>query len=245
MNARPVSGLALICVSAVVVAAGAQTDPHLPLVNGTTIPRDGTYLADRTEFVLDHSGDQVRLRFSDSDEVFYLSTEAAPLGVRVLKYDTGTEALRVAGWGGVTLYTPDHPSGIPAEYTDVVHNVDPPPVTAKDARLFAAGLAKELSARTDFAVGFAADWDELSRSGAARLLACDAMRDATYALEQSASGAKRNAISDDLHVVHVIEGKRASASVRRGVLTVTIDPKAGPAARPSSLAIGRALASAF
>jgi hypothetical protein len=106
-------------------------------------------------------------------------------------------------------------------------------------------LAKELSARTDFAVGFAADWDELSRSGTARLLACDAMRDATYALEQSVNTTKRNAISDDLHVVHVVEGKSASARVRRGVLTVTIAPKAGPAARPSSLAIARALASAF
>ena len=245
MNARPVSGLTLICFAGALVAAEAQTDPHLPLVNGAAIPRDGTYLADRTEFVLDHVGDQVRLRFTGSDEVFYLTTEAAPLGVRVLKYDTGAEALRVAGWGGVTLYTPDQPSGIPAEYTDVVHNVDPLPVTAKDAKLFAAGLARELSARTDFAVGFAADWDELSRSGTARLLACDAMRDATYALEQSVNTTKRNAISDDLHVVHVVEGKSASASVRRGVLTVTIDPKAGPAARPSSLAIARALASAF
>jgi HSP20 family molecular chaperone IbpA len=71
------------------------------------------------------------------------------------------------------------------------------------------------------------------------------MRDATYALEQSVNTTKRNAISDDLHVVHVVEGKSASASVRRGVLTVTINPKAGPAARPSSLAIARALASAF
>jgi hypothetical protein len=245
MDVRPVSGLALICFTAALVAANAQTDTHLPLVSATTIPRDGTYLADRIDFVLDHVGDQVRLRFAGNDEVFYLSTEAAPLGMRVLKYDTGAEALRVAGWGGVTLYTPDQPSGIPAEYTDVVHNVDPPPVAAKDVKLFAAGLAKELAARTDFAVGFAADWDALSRSGAAGMLACDAMRNATYALEQSANSAKRNTISDDLHIVHFIEGKSATVTVRRGVLTVTIDPKAGPSARPSSLAIARALAAAF
>jgi uncharacterized protein DUF4908 len=245
MNARPVSGLALICFASAMVGAEAQTDPHLPLAGAAAIPRDGTYLADRTGFLLDHMGDQVRLRFADNEEVFYLSTEAAPLGARVFKYDTGAEALRVTGWGGVTLYTPDQPSGIPAEYIDVVHSVDPPPVAAKDVKLFAAGLAKELAARTDFAVGFAADWDELSRSAAARMLACDAMRDATYALEQAANSVKRNVISDELHVVHVIEGKSPSAAVRRGVLTITVDPKTAPSARPSSLAIARVLAAAF
>lgn len=245
MNARPVSGLALICFAAAMVAADAQPDTHLPLGNATTLPRDGTYLAGGTGFAVDHVGDQVRLRFAGHDEVFYLSTEAAPLGARVLKYDTGAEALRVTGWGGVTLYTPDQPSGIPAEYTDVIHSVDPPPIAAKDVKSFAAGLAKELSARTDFAVGYAADWDGLSRLGEVRTLAFDAMRNATYALEQSASGAKRNLISDNLHIVHIIEGKSAAATVRRGVLTITVNPTGGPSARPSSLAIERALASAF
>ena len=235
----------MICFAAAIVAADAQSDTLLPLANATAIPRDGSYLAGGIGFALDHAGDQVRLRFAGNDEVFYLSTEAAPLGARVLKYDTGAEALRVAGWGGVTLYTPDRPSGIPAEYADVVHSVDPPPVGPKDVKPFAAGLARELAARTDFAVGFAADWDGLSHYDTIRLLACDAMRNATYALEKSANSAKRNLISDQLHVVHVVAGKGAAAGVRRGVLTITVDPKGGPAARPSSLAIERALASAY
>jgi hypothetical protein len=77
------------------------------------------------------------------------------------------------------------------------------------------------------------------------MLACDAMRDATYALEQAANSVKRNVISDELHVVHVIEGKSPSAAVRRGVLTITVNPKTAPSARPSSLAIARVLAAAF
>ena len=77
------------------------------------------------------------------------------------------------------------------------------------------------------------------------MLAYDAMRNVTYALEQSANSSKRNVIWDELHIVHIIEGKSATAAVRRGVLTVTIDPNAGPSARPSSRAIARVLASAF
>ena len=246
MKLRSVFGSALI--SAIFAAATADAQPDSPpaLIATSPVPRDGTYLAgDRVSFVLDHLGEQVRLRFLPSDEVFYLTSEAAPLGARVLKYDTGTEALRVTGWGGVTLYTPDDPAGIPAEYSDVVHNVDPPPVPARDVKAFAAGLAREVSAHTDFTVGFAADWEELAQSDAIRALTCAALRNVGYALEQAAGGPKRNAIADRLHVVQVIEGNRVNATVHRGVLTVTIDPKLGPSARPSSLVITRTLVSSF
>ncbi len=242
-------GSALLCAAVVGPQAHAQPeqpDSGAPLINASPIPRDGTYLAgDHVSFVLDHFGDQVRLRFSRSDEVFYLAAEAAPLGARVLKYDTGTAALRVTGWGGVTLYTPDDPAGIPAEYSDVVRNVDPPPVPPKDVKQFAVGLARQVAAHTDLSVGFAADWDDLARSDAIRGLVCDAIRNASYALEEAATGPKRNIISDRLHVVQVIEGNEVKATIHRGVLTVTINPKSGPSARPSSLAIARVLASAF
>jgi hypothetical protein len=246
MKAHQLIGQVVIFVWAACSAAHAQPVARLPLGDAQPIPRDGTYTAgDKVEFVLDHRGGWVMLRFSGSDEVFYLSSEAAPLGARVLKYDTGAPALRVAGWGGVTLYTAEDRTGIPAEYSDVIRNVDPPPVAGQDVKRFAAGLAREVDARTDFAVGFAADWEDLSRSEALRTLACDAMRNATYALERAATGAARNAISEDLHVVHIVEGQSASTVVRRGVLTLTIAPKRDLSARPSSLAISRILASAF
>jgi hypothetical protein len=246
MNPRSLFGLALACAALPAPAADAQPDLPSPLISTSPVPHDGTYMAgDHVSFVLDHLGDQIRLRFSRSDEVFYLTSEAAPLGARVLKYDTGTAALRVTGWGGVTLYTPDDPAGIPAEYTDVVRNVDPPPIPAKDVKLFAAGMARDIAAHTDFSVGFAADWDELAQSDTVRELVCDALRNASYALEQAATGPKRNAISDTLHVVQVIEGNKVNATIHRGVLTITIDPKLGPSARPSSLAIAHTLGSVF
>jgi uncharacterized protein DUF4908 len=244
MKTHQIAGLAGILLVAGFSPSAAQ--PASRLIDAQPVPRDGSYSAgDKLEFVLDHHGDWVRLRFSGSDEVFYLINEAAPLGARVLKYDTGEPALRVAGWGGVTLYTPEARTGVPAEYNDVIRNVEPPPVAGKDVIRFAAGLAKEVDTHADFAVGFASDWDELSRSEPVRMLACDAMRNASYALEQAAIGPARNTISEALHVVHIIEGNTASAVLHRGVLTVTIAPKLGPSARPSSLAILRVLEPAF
>ena len=141
--------------------AVAQDSPPSRLIGALQpLPRDGTYVAnDRLTFVVDRRGDSVRLRFDGGDEVFYLSSEAAPMGGRVLKYDTGAVALKVAGWGAVTLYTAADKNGLPAEFSDMPQNVDLPSIGEKDVKPFAAKLAQELSSREDFALGFAADWD--------------------------------------------------------------------------------------
>ena len=93
--------------------------------------------------MIDVENDQIRLRFLDSDEIFYLTSEPAPFGGRVLKYDTGEVALQVAGWGGLTLYTEDERGGVPAERADdETDNFQPAPVTARDVRAFALKLAQ-------------------------------------------------------------------------------------------------------
>ena len=56
------------------------------------------------------------LRFSGAGESFVLTVERGSLGAKLLKYDTGTTALRVSVWGGLTLYTQDAPQGMPATY---------------------------------------------------------------------------------------------------------------------------------
>jgi len=228
--------------------AEAQQPPpaRLLLAPAMPLPRDGAYVAnDRLAFAVDHRGDQVRLRFLDNDEVFYLSSEMASLGGRVFKYDTGTTALQVTGWGGVTLYTADAKGGLPAEFNDAMQNVDPPPVSAQDVKAFAAKLAEDLSAAEDFAVGFAADWDNLAQSDELRALGCDAMRNVTYALKDLVKAGRRTRISDRIHIIRVIRGAKPGVTMQKGILAVTIAPQNGPSARPSSLAIARAIEAAL
>jgi hypothetical protein len=71
------------------------------------------------------------------------------------------------------------------------------------------------------------------------------MRNASYALQQVAKTAKHAAVVDRVHIVRVMQGDKPAAVYKQGVLTITYVPKAGPAARPSSLAITKVLMAAL
>ena len=210
-----------------------------------TLPTDGAYLAGDQIFMVSHLAGQVRLRFAGNDEVFYLTSEPASMGGRVLKYDNGEVALQVAGWGGITLYTEAMKSGVPAERSEETMNFDPKPMAAKDFMPFVAKLAEGLAAHDDLAVGFAADWEVLQKSDKERALACDAMRNAAAGIEWAVKNTKRGAIADGLHIVKVAPSAKAGVAVKGGVLIVSYTTQGGPSARPSSRAVAQALEAAF
>lgn len=228
---------------------GAEEAPSVRLLLPplAPAPANGRYLADdQLRFMIDVEDDQIRLRFIDSDEIFYLTSEPAPLGGRVLKYDTGEVALQVAGWGGLTLYTESDRGGVPAERADdEADGFEPAPVAAKDVKGFALKLAQDLAITHDFGVGFAADWDELAQGDGVRALAVDAMRNAALALGRLAAMPEREALADRFHVVRVMAASEPGARMQDGVLVISYTPEGGPSARPSSRAISRVLAEAF
>jgi Domain of unknown function (DUF4908) len=230
-------------------SSGAEDSPSVRLLLPplAPAPANGRYMADdQLRFMIDLQNDQIRLRFLDSDEVFYLTSEPAPLGGRVLKYDTGEVALQVAGWGGLTLYTEDDSGGVPAERADdQSDDFHPAPVAGKDVRGFALRLAQDLEQTHDFGVGFAADWAEIEQGDGVRALAVDAMRNATYALSRLGAGPQREAIAERFHLVRVTAAAEPSVKMQDGVLVVSYTPEGGPSARPSSRAISRVLADAF
>jgi hypothetical protein len=211
------------------------------------MPADGSYATnDLPSFMIDHQGDQVRLRFAGSDEIFYLTSEPASLGGRVLRYDTGEIALTVAGWGGVTLYTAGAPWGVPAEHQSIPALIDPKPMAAKDIKPLSDKLAKDIVQRGVFSIGFSADWDLLvKQTEPIRSLAIDSLRNAAYALEQIVNEAKHRAIAKALHEVRIGPGTQPGVAVQQSALVISYAPQGGPSARPSSLAITHALEEAF
>ncbi len=249
LNAAAAVATGLVTAPPAVRPAAPSAPPaaRFLLAPAVQLPADGRYLTnDVPTFMLDRRDGQVRLRFLSNEEVFYLSSEPGNLGGRVLKYDTGEVALTVAGWGGVTLYTDEAKSGIPAERQANAADFEPKPVAAKDIKPLAEKLMRELFMHGAFSIGFAADWDALVRQPeTARGLAVDAMRNATYALEQMADEAERSAIANSLHTVRVMEAAQPGVAVQNGALVVSYAPKNGPSARPSSLAIERALEAAY
>lgn len=253
--ARPLTLLRVLALAPVLAltfappSLGAEETPAVRLLLPPLAPApvDGRYMADdQIRFMIDLEDDQIRLRFLDSDEIFYLTNEPAPLGGRVLKYDTGEVALQVAGWGGLTLYTENDRGGVPAERADdELDGFVPTPVAAKDVKGFALKLAQDLAVAHDFGIGFAADWEELAQGDGVRALAVDAMRNAAYALGRLASGPEREAIADRFHVVRVTAAAEPGAKIDDGVLVISYTPEGGPSARPSSRAIERVLAETF
>jgi hypothetical protein len=225
-------------------AVAAQTPQRLPIVPTGPAPREGTYVTpDDVQFLIDHANGQTKLRFPQNEEVFYLTSEPAAMGGRVLKHDTGEVAMQVTGYGGVTLYTKQAPAGTPAERTSEEAAVDPEPVAANQIRPLAARLSQRLADRASLAVGFVSDWALLESEERLRNLAADTMRNAANALEQlsAASRAARSALAVRLSVVRVVAGTVKGATLENNTLTVSFDTEGGPSARPSSLAIARAV----
>ncbi len=248
--ANPAAFVAILCLALSPVGAFVSHAVEVPLSNllmapAPTLPTDGTYLAGDAMFMVTHLAGQVRLRFSDSDEIFYLTSEPASMGGRLLKYDSGEVALLVTGWGGITLYTEEMKSGVPAERSDEAMGFDAKPIAARDFMQWVSKLAQGLASHDNLAVGFTADWDVLQKNDKERALACDAMRNAAAGIERAVKNTRRGAITDGLHIVKVAPAQRAGVTVKGGVLIVSYAPQGGPSAQPSSRVIARAIEAAF
>lgn len=239
--------LASFAVATFVVAqeeGGAADRPIIAPMPSS--PEEGRYLAgEDVEFWIDAQGDEVRLRFADNEEVFYLSSEPSTLGGRVLKYDTGDVALAVSGWGGLTLYTDEVPNGIPAELMGEAPNLDPRPVTARETQVFAAELARRLDADLNLEVGFAANWDRISRGNRVRTLATDVMRNASYALANlSVNPELKTQTASTVRVIRIVPADAPAVKVENDVVTISFDANGDASDRPSSRAIREAIENA-
>ena len=236
----------LFAIIALFVAplALAQEAPQqrLPLSAAMPLPLDGLYTAsDDVAFTIDHWQGQTRLKFTAGNEVFYLTSEPAAMGARVFKYDTGDVVLMVAGWGGVTLYTPRAPAGVPAEHSSDTTNLYPGLLNGRQTKILAAQLSQQLQDRDNLSIGFAANWDRFAHIEAARALAVDAMRNTTEAIETLLAQRNMRQKLSKLRVVRIVESNAPAALLQNDTLIVSFVTRDWPRARPSSLMILKAL----
>jgi hypothetical protein len=239
--------VAALCVGASEAAAQSNDVPawRLEITPTAPAPEEGHYYADEgVEFLVDHNGEDgnARLRFVGDEEIFYLRSDPSTLGGRVLKYDTGEIALAVSSWGGVTLYTPSAPNGLPAERMSDTPNLDPEPLNENEVQSFAQTLARTLEERDNLSVGFAANWDRISRGNRMRALATDSMRNATNALAELASDAEtKSAYAERIKVIRLVASNATDVSVINDTVTISLDANGEPWDRPSSRSIIEAI----
>ena len=237
-----VAALVFCCISATALHAQALLDEklHADLVGGI---EPGSYDAgENISFTLDPYGDDYLLHLTGDREVFVLHPDHASLGGRLLKYDSGTTALQVSGWGAITLYTDSEPAGLPA-----VRDGDsaPPslePISLDDAHMAAQDESLHLAYSDRINVSFSVDWNALANNPNARALVFDAIQNVTRGLERLAQGdAAKSALAQKISSVRLTFGKGDNIRLWGKTLVVCVDPGKGYAGRASSRAVAQSL----
>jgi hypothetical protein len=196
----------------------------------------GIYSAgDKLNFTLAPYGDRYLLRFADSPESYVLTVERVILGGRILRYDTGVIAVRVSVWGGMTLYTTDTPSGLPA--TKIGEETSPPrPAVSHDD--LAGAMADEeshLAYTQRLHLRFAADPAVLNGDDDSRRLAFDALVSAEAGVERLiASPGGREALTRRFDTIRLVQSDKPAINMSGKTLLVSFAPGAGVAGHPSS-----------
>jgi hypothetical protein len=195
----------------------------------------GSYVAgEEINFTLDRLGDKYLLRFAGNPETFVLSVDRVVLGGRVLKYDTGTTALRISVWGGMTLYTDQAPGGLPATRTGDVTAADRAPVGAADLENALRDETGHLAYADQVALRFSAGGiGDKNREDA-----FDTLINAGAAIERVlALPAGRNAFQRRIQTVRLTPGDRPGLSLSGRTLVIAFVPGQGPLGRLSSRAM--------
>lgn len=186
-------------------------------------------------FVLDRTSAPVLFRWHGESEVLALTARRAAGGGTSLVTDWGYEILRVNSMGGATLYPPDVPSGVIADQWEPAgplrmsqRSVD----EVVDRVTWAAGAVRdELGHPVQIDYG-AAPRDGLAVMFEAIDLTVTGLRTARQRDEQAGG---------DLALIRFVVGERASVRYDGTQLSVSIDPDAGFAGRPSSERIAHIL----
>ncbi len=189
-------------------------------------------------FILDRTGDAALLRFERSVEVWALKPTPGPRGDIIYKNDLDQPVLRLSRLGGVTLFTPQRPTGVPVAVAGQATSLRPPVIGPKallqklaQASVRASSVAKRL---IPFELGKDATPENAYLIGDAAMISAEALA----RLSMVRDGRRH---IDRVKKIVIAPGKRAEARMKDGVVVVTIDQRKGVAGRPSSGRVARAI----
>lgn len=203
----------------------------------------GEYVGgDRIRFELGVQGANYLLRFAGDREVFALYSDRISFGGRVLRYDSGETAIRVAGWGAMTLYTDSSPNGLPTTRISDATIASPSGISTGEMESLAADEGQHLAYARRLRITFTADWSVLETNSALRAAALDAMLNAARGIERfTRAEQSRDIMGNRISAVTLATARRPTLSLHDRTLIVTFNPDQGFFGRASSRAIARAL----
>lgn len=202
----------------------------------------GTYSAGRVSFTLDHYEDKFIVRFAGDPEIYVLYSDRASLGGRTLKFDSGALVLRVAGWGGMTLYTDSDPGGVPAERTGDSLPPSLSLISLSEMENAAEDEAEHLAYSRRVHMNFTADWNALAGDARLRAVCFDALQNTARGIDRFLLNDKaRAAFAKKIDQVRIALGTKPIMFLSGKTLNVTFNAQTGYVGRASSRGIARAL----
>ena len=188
-------------------------------------------------FVFDRSNGVILLKFDDHPEIWVLRPKTGPRGDTLYVNDVGQPVVRMTMRGGLTLFTPDRPTGAPVAFTAKADPLKPRRLSPGALLQHLAQASSKASKAARRLLPFAAP--EVS-PGAEVLLADAAYVAADGVAAAAATPAGRVRLSR-LKEVRFTEGVQPSVRVQGLALEVVIAPGRGMAGRPSSRRAAQAI----
>jgi hypothetical protein len=193
-------------------------------------------------FVLDTaSGKAAYLKFEGSPEIWALHATPAPRGDIIYKNDVDEPVLRATRLGGVTLFTPDQPEGMPAAF---VGQGAPPRMMLDMGPDVLWSIFVQASARASriaqHLVVFEGPQDVTPAS--APVFADAAILTSQAFAHVGGQGKSGKLLLARIMRVEFNAGKGPGASAKGEVMKITVCPDQGVAGRPSSERIANVIA---
>jgi hypothetical protein len=203
---------------------------------GAGLPPVARYEDDNgAAFILDRTrGARALLQFDGDPEIWALTATPGPHGDIIYRNDLGQPMLRSTRLGGLTLFTPGRPSGIPAAFVGEGTAPRVPPVLGPDA-LFQ--LEVHAALRATRAAQHSVDFDTTHDfvTPASEVVFAEAFIITAQAFMHVAQTSKpdQSALSR-ITVVRFVTGPAPNAAVSGQTMRITLAPELGVAGRPSS-----------
>jgi hypothetical protein len=202
----------------------------------------GRYSAgDSVAFSLARWNEKFLLQVSGDPEIYVLSSDRASLGGRVLKYDSGAIAIHVSGWGGMTLYTDDSPSGLPAVRISDAEPLQPARVKLNDLKKAATDEATHLDYVRGVKLSFVTDWDKLAAMPALWSPTFETIQNTARGIERFTQNRVAVMAMHRVSAVRIEMGPGPALALSGRTIVVTYNADNGFMGLASSRAIARAL----
>jgi hypothetical protein len=197
-------------------------------------PPVARYVSDEGEsFVFDRSSPTPLLKFEESSEVIALSPEPVARGDIIYRDDVGEPVLRVTKLGGLILFAHERPGGAPVALEGMAPGI-------RLQSLSPAALGQKLlqaSYRASRAAKRLIVFDAQEVTPGSEAVFADAAAVAAEAVVHITHRKDAKSLIGRFGRVLFLPGARGEASVRKGVMNITVNPSQGLAGRPSSARI--------